>query len=44
MEKKVYEQPSVEKVEFELNERIAASGCTDTSGFVAKGMGAICFD
>ena len=26
--KKVYEEPSVKKVEFEFNERIAASGCT----------------
>lgn len=27
MEKKVYEEPSVKKVEFEFNERIAASSC-----------------
>ena len=26
--KKVYEEPSVKKVEFEFNERIAASGCS----------------
>ena len=26
--KKVYEEPSVKKVEFEFNERIAASSCT----------------
>ena len=25
--KKVYEEPSVKKVEFEFNERIAASSC-----------------
>lgn len=27
MEKKFFEEPSVQKVEFEFNERIAASGC-----------------
>ena len=31
--KKVYEEPSVEKVEFEFNERIAASGCTYDAGY-----------
>lgn len=33
--KKVYEEPSVKKVEFEFNERIAASSCepgTDMEG------------
>lgn len=29
MEKKIYVEPSVKKVEFEFNERIAASGCND---------------
>ena len=27
MEKKVYEEPSVKKVEFDFNERIASSSC-----------------
>ena len=27
MEKKIYVEPSVKKVEFEFNERIAASSC-----------------
>ena len=29
MEKKIYEEPSVKKVEFEFNERIASSYCDD---------------
>lgn len=29
--KKVYEEPSVKKVEFEFNERIAASSCVPFS-------------
>lgn len=31
-EKKTYEEPVVEKVEFDFSDRIAASGCADTSG------------
>lgn len=40
MEKKVYEEPSVKKVEFDFNERIAASGCNSCSG--AEGLGSTC--
>lgn len=32
MEKKIYVEPSVKKVEFEFNERIAASGCDSDAG------------
>ena len=31
--KKVYEEPSVKKVEFEFNERIAASSCNEQDPF-----------
>ena len=30
-EKKTYEEPTVQKVEFDFKTRIAASGCTHTS-------------
>ena len=36
--KKVYEEPSVKKVEFEFNERIAASGCMVTENLVEVAM------
>lgn len=38
--KKVYEEPSVKKVEFEFNERIAASGsCSLDLSFIFKSNG-----
>lgn len=36
--KKVYEEPSVKKVEFEFNERIAASGSCSVSDPMAQMM------
>lgn len=40
MEKKVYEEPSVKKVEFEFNERIASSN--ECSGEVTSDEGDDC--
>ena len=33
MEKKIYEEPTVQKVEFDFKTRIAASGCDNPDGF-----------
>ena len=33
MEKKIYEEPTVQKVEFDFKTRIAASGCMHPSAY-----------
>ena len=38
MEKKIYEEPTVQKVEFDFKTRIAASGCISIAGFADDGQ------
>ena len=43
-EKKVYEEPTVKKVEFDFSDRIAASGCSVMVGWSASCDGGITSD
>ena len=38
MEKKIYEEPTVQKVEFDFKTRIAASSCLAPSGYKGDGV------